>query len=124
MFVQSLRRAVEASPRANLSHVSSLLWKAYAAGQVAEAEAETLSDLIEARKAHPASPAPARRHVGSRPRTDASMERRRRWAASGAMPPQLQARFTMAEAAVMAVVAAEVRVKGSCRLHNAHIACL
>ncbi len=40
------------------------------------------------------------------------------------MPPALAARFTLAEAAVMAVVAAEVRVKGSCRLHNAHIAAL
>jgi hypothetical protein len=124
MFTDQLRRAVEASPRANLSHVSSLLWKAYAAGQVSEAEAEALSNLIEARKAHPASPAPARRHGGSRPRSDASLERRRRWAASGAMPPQLQARFTQAESAVMAVVAAEARSKGACTLTVGHVAAL
>ncbi len=124
MFTDQLRRAVEASPRIELTKVSALLWKAYAAGQIGEDDAQALSDTIEARKALPASPAPARRHVGSRPRTDASMERRRRWASSGAMPPQLQARFTLAEAAVMSVVAAEVRVKGSCRLHNAHIAAL
>jgi hypothetical protein len=122
MFVHSLRQAVQASPRSALPEVSSLLWRAYAAGQVGEEDAQALSDTIEARKALPVAPAPARRHVGSRPRTDASMERRRRWAASGSMPPQLQARFTQAEAAVMAVVAAEARVKGSCRLHNAHIA--
>jgi hypothetical protein len=115
---------VQASPRSALPEVSSLLWKAYAAGQIGEEDAQALSNDIEARKTRPASPAPARRHAGSRPRSDASMERRRRWAASGSMPPQLQARFTQAEAAAMAVVAAEVRVKGSCRLHNAHVAAL
>jgi hypothetical protein len=124
MFTDQLRRAVEASPRVELPRVAALLWKAYAAGQIGEDDAQALSDLIEARKALPAAPAPARRHVGSRPRTDASMERRRRWASSGAMPPQLQARFTLAESAVLAVVAAEVRVRGACRLHNAHIAAL
>ena len=36
MFVEQLRRAVEASPRAELAKVSALLWKAYAAGQVTE----------------------------------------------------------------------------------------
>jgi hypothetical protein len=44
------------------------------------------------------------------------MERRRRWASSGALPPQLQCRFTLAEAAVLAVVAAEVGKKGACTL--------
>ncbi len=124
MFTDQLRRAVETSPRVELPKVAALLWKAYGSGQVAEDDAQALSDLIEARKALPASPAPARRAVGSRPRSDASMERRRRWASSGAMPPQLQARFTLAEAAVMAVVAAEVRVKGACTLTIGHIAAL
>ncbi len=45
--------------------------------------------------------------MGSRPRTGASMERRRRWAASGRLPPGLAARFTLAEQAVLGVVAAE-----------------
>jgi hypothetical protein len=40
------------------------------------------------------------------------------------MPPQLQARFTLAESAVLAVVAAEVRTKGSCSLTIGHIAAL
>src|SRR5215212_6941512 len=55
MFVEQLRRAVEASPRAELPAVSALLWKAYAAGQVSEAEASALSEAIEARKARPAA---------------------------------------------------------------------
>ncbi len=51
MFVDELRRAAEGSPRADLHKVAGLLWKAYAAGTVTEAQASELSDLIEARKA-------------------------------------------------------------------------
>src|SRR5215212_3350702 len=99
MLVEQLRRAIGASPRCELTNVSSLLWKAYAAGTVSEAEAADLSNLIEARKAIPASGRPVQRRLGSRPRTPASMERRRRWAASGWLPPAIAARFTLAEVA-------------------------
>src|SRR3954468_23383531 len=125
MFVEQLRRAVEASSRAELPAVSGLLWRAYAAGQVSEAEASELSDLIESRRALPAAakPAkPAQRRLGSRPRSPASMERRRRWAASGCLPPALAARFTLAEQAALAVMAAEHRRRGDCRLTNQEIA--
>src|SRR3954463_8115604 len=103
MFVEQLRRAVEASPRAELAKVSSLLWKAYAAGQVSEAEASELSDLIESRRALPAAQKPVQRRVIGGPgglAHPASRERRRRWAASGAFPPALGSRFTTAETAV------------------------
>ncbi len=118
MFAEQLRQAVEAAPRQGLTHVSQLLWKAFAAGQVSEAEASELSDLIEARKAIPAPQKPAQRRVGSRPRSGASMERRRRWAASGCLPPKLAARFTLA------VVAAEHVSHGRCTLVLDHIAAL
>jgi hypothetical protein len=124
MFVEQLQRAVEASPRAKLHTVSGLLWRAYAAGQVSEVEAQALSDLIEARRALPAAPKPAQRRFGSRPRSGASMERRRRWAACGALPPALAARFTVAEVAVLAVVAAEHGKGGACTLTIGHIAAL
>jgi CRP-like cAMP-binding protein len=124
MFADQLRRAIEVSPRANYPQLSTALWKALANGLVTEDEASALSGALEARKAVPAPGKPVRRHVGSRPRSPASIERRRRWASSGAMPPQLQARFTLAESAVLAVVAAEVRVKGSCSLTVGHIAAL
>src|SRR4051794_16818662 len=122
MFVEQLRRAVETSPRVELAKVTSLLWRAYAAGQVSEAEASELSDLIESRRGLPAPQKPMQRRLGSRPRSPASMERRRRWAASGALPPALAARFTLAETAVLAVVAAEHRKRGDCRLTNKEIA--
>src|SRR3954447_21455965 len=108
MFVDELQRAVEASPRVELARVAQLLWKAYAAGHVTEAEASALSEAIEARRALPAAQKPVRRRSGSRPRSGASMERRRRWASCGALPPALAARFTLAEQAVLGVIAAEV----------------
>ena len=67
MFAEQLRRAVEASPRVELVKVSALLWKAYAAGTVSEAEASALSEAIEARRAIPPAQKPVRRLFGSRP---------------------------------------------------------
>src|SRR4051812_47867897 len=69
MFVEQLRRAVEASPRAELPAVAALLWKAFAAGHVTEAEASALSEAIEFKKALPATQKPAQRRLGSRPRS-------------------------------------------------------
>lgn len=123
MFAEEIRRAAEAAPRVKLPEVAALLWRAFGAGQVTEAEAESLSNLIEARKV--AAPVPvgaSRRAVGSRPRTSASLERRRRWAASGRLPPGIATRFTLAETAVLAVVACEVVRRGDCCLCLDHIA--
>ena len=130
---------MEAAPRAALPAVTAALWRAYGDGKVTEVEADALSGLIEARR-HNLSSTPVlrspdpggsnarpegipldrvgspRRAVGSRPRTDASMERRRRWAASGRLPPGLAARFTLAEQAVLALVAAETVRRKDCRL--------
>src|SRR5215212_8967929 len=122
MFAEQLRRAVEASPRAELHTVSSQLWKAFAAGQVTEDQASELSALIETRRALPAPQKPMQRRLGSRPRSPASMERRRRWAASGGLPPAVASRFTLAEQAVLAVIAAEHRKRGDCRLTHKEIA--
>src|SRR3954447_6532377 len=124
MFADEIRRAAEAAPRVKLPEVAALLWRAFGAGQVTEAEAEALSTLIETRKVAPAALAPSRKPVGSRPRTDTSMERRRRWAAAGRLPPQIASRFTLAEAAVLAVVTVEAVKRGDCRLAYEHIAAL
>lgn len=146
MFADEFRRAIEAASRITLPQVTALLWRAYGEGKVTEAEAETLSGLIEARTDTPAArrlpagsqlgseppilPAPQdgagapRRSVGSRPRTEASMERRRRWAASGRLPPGLAARFTLAEQAVLALVATETVRRKDCRLAVGHLAAI
>src|SRR4051812_31682907 len=124
MFAQQVRAAVTAAPRSELGRLSETLWKAWGQGLVSDEEAQALSDLIEARRALPAAPKPVQRRLGSRPRSPASLERRRRWAASGALPPALAARFTLAETAVLAVIAAEVLRHSHCTLVIGHIAAL
>ena len=133
MFADELRRAIETAPRITLPAVAALMWKAYGAGQVSEAEAEALSGLIEARQLSEIERSAGRSEnragvpqarVGSRPRTDASMGRRRRWAASGRLPPGLASRFTLAEQAVLSLVAAETGRRGDCRLAVGHLAAI
>ncbi|MCJ2065464.1 helix-turn-helix domain-containing protein [Methylobacterium sp. J-088] len=149
MFADEIRRAIDAATRLTLPAVTAALWRAYGDGKITEAEAESLSGLIEARQtksdmvSYLRSPdpggsnarpegisassenqrmtqdragSPRRAGVGSRPRTDASMERRRRWAASGRLPPAIAARFTLAEQAVLALVAAETARRKDSRL--------
>jgi hypothetical protein len=151
LSADEIRRAIEAADRITLPSVTALLWRAYGDGQITEAEAEALSVLIEARtltcvgsdrsKAERAlNPTrtdglrvdaasrdlvgDTRRAAGSRPRTDASMERRRRWAASGRLPPAIAARFTLAEQAVLALVAAETVRRKDCRLAVGQLAAI
>jgi DNA-binding transcriptional ArsR family regulator len=121
-FCEEIRRAVMASPRMKLPEIRSAMYRAFSSGQITEAEAETLDALINTKAAIPATEKPAQRRVGSRPRSSASMERRRSWAAAGRLP--LAARFTLAEQAVLAVVAVEVSKRGSCNLTVAHLAAL
>lgn len=123
MFCAQLQAAIDAAPRHQLAHVSGLLWKAYAAGTVTEAEAERLSSVIEVRKAAPRpAEAPGRAQTGSRPRTPASGARRREWAGDGLVPRLVRHHFTQGEIAVLTVVAREVQRRGDCRLAIDHIA--
>lgn len=127
MFAEQLRAAIMAAPVARLTELSSALWKAFAASAVTEAEAGELSGLIEARKAieaaqkptggveRLASPFPARK-LQRPPERNVAIERRRRLAASGPLPPALAARFTTGEIAVLRIVGDECRDKGRCVL--------
>ncbi len=54
MLVDEIRAAVMAAPRVKLPEVAAVLWRAYGAGHVSEAEAEELSTLIETRMVVPA----------------------------------------------------------------------
>ena len=124
MFADDIRRALSGTPRERLAELSAAVWKGFACGAVSEEDAQQLAEEIAARKIIPPKPAEPRRRVGSRPRSPAEMERRRRWTSSGWLPPQLAARFTMAEAAVLSTIAAEVARRGLCRLTIGHIASL
>lgn len=141
-YADEIRRQAEAAPRAALPAITAALWRAYSDGKITDAEAESLSGLIEARTDALAArrlpsgdytdrhapqdrqSSPRKPSVGSRPRTGASMERRRRWAASGRLPPAIAARFTLAEQGVLALVAAEVVRRKDCRLAVGHLAAI
>src|SRR5215212_6824658 len=125
-FVQQLADAISTTPVRALDTLSRSIWQGLAAGALNDDDAQRLAELIHVRRtaAREAPAKPAQRRVGSRPRTTASMERRRSWAAAGRLPPQIASRFTLAEQAVLAVVAAEVVKGGACRLAIDHIAAL
>lgn len=114
-FADEVRRAIEAAPRQALPQVATVMWQAVLNGQINEAEAESLSALIEGKRALPAVPKAGPRRVGSRPHSPASVERRRSWASSGRLPPGIAARVTPGEAAVLVVVAVEVKRAGDFR---------
>jgi hypothetical protein len=122
-FAGEIRRAVMASPRMKLPEIREALWRSWGQGLVGDDDAQALADMIETRMALPV-PKPAPRRAGSRPRSPASMERRRTWAASGRLPPQIASRFTQGEVAALAVVAAHVEKHGDCRLAIDHIGAL
>jgi hypothetical protein len=106
---------------------------AFNAGRITEAEYavgwEAIDRLARPRAMHPApvrelttppghAPTAEPRPIGRRGANvrKPDLERRRRIAASGAMPPAIAARFTTGEQAALAVVAGEVRRTGRCEL--------
>lgn len=150
---EEMRRAVKAAASDRLGDVAMAIWKAYGAGGLTDEQAEHLDSLLATRRAAaraapirtqalavaaarlaPAALPPPRGEetppvaryprTGSRPRSAESLARRRRWAASGRIPPALAARFTLAEQAVLALVAAETTQRGDCRLAVGHLAAI
>jgi hypothetical protein len=117
---------------AAVDEVARLTWRAHVEGHLADAEAAAISEAVEARRSEikgmrPAplpSPSTGRRKPPRSPDRRASIERRRRTAASGAMPPAIASQFTTGEAAVLAVVAREVQRSGRCEFYLDKIAAL
>jgi hypothetical protein len=133
---QFTEAAATARNSAGLDHIASLLWKAHGEGAIADAEAEAVAEALQARRAAFARPAAgvavaqaataaARRRPAPRsPDRQASLERRRRCAMSGAVPAKLAAAFTLGELAVLSVIAGQVRKHGACTLPVDAIAAL
>ena len=100
-----------------LDALARLLWRAWGAGSITDADAERLEGLLRARRdalgvrvAKTARRALDPLSAPLRPRSPdraASIARRRRLAASGALPPEIAAHFTTGEVAVLAVVGRE-----------------
>lgn len=128
MFVHQIEAAIAAASSTGLVELSRAIWQGVTAGALSEDDAGRLAEAIHARqtvakatglavtsKARPVSLFPPRRPQRA-PERSVAIERRRRLAASGPLPPALAARFTTSEAAVLRIVGDECRDKGRCVL--------
>lgn len=100
------------------------LWLAWGRGEISDADAQSAAEA-----AHPARTSPQattfktaqaafpKRRPQRSPDRQRSLERRRRLAMSGPMPPTLACQFTTGELAALRIVADETRQHGGCRLH-------
>lgn len=112
----TLRTAIAATAPANRQALVPTIWRGVLEGGISEADGEALAGLCRPAP-RPSRPAAPRRRPSRRsPNKTASIERRRRCAASGALPPAIAASFTTGETAVLAIVAAEARARGACSL--------
>jgi hypothetical protein len=108
------------------------LWQAWGRGEISDDEAQAAAEA--AHKPRPSKVVPlgvrliagtfrnARvsfpvRRVQRSPDRQRSIERRRRLAMSGPMPPQLACQFTVGELAALRIVANAATGSGGCRLH-------
>src|SRR5271165_1369109 len=119
--------AAAAKTTVAVDQIARLTWRAHAEGQLQDAEAEAVSEALQARRATFAArrtatpsrpvlglPGPARSPRS--PDRQASIERRRRQAMSGVVPAKIAASFTMAELAVLTVIARQCQRTGVCVL--------
>jgi len=128
LFADQLARAIEAAPANHLDQLARSIWQAHGAGVLDDASAQAAAEALQARQraARPVpvsgafqtacSAFPARRPQRS-PDRQASIERRRRLAASGPLPPTLASAFTTGELAALRIVGDDVRTHGVCALH-------
>lgn len=122
MDVTTLRARIAAAP--TTADVDAVMRDVYAVlgTKITEDDAAGLERQAQDRRGRPgwqpdtAKPLAPPRRLGSTPRTPASMERRREWAAGGWLPPEIAKRYTLAGQAVLAVIAAEIAAKGLCDL--------
>jgi hypothetical protein len=125
-FAEATTAAIDAAHTlARVDELTSSLWQSYAAGAIADADAELVAARIEKarRRIRPAdtvavrAPAvprlrssfPPRRRRCVSPDRLASRDRRRRLAYSGPLPPAIECRFTVGQLAVLGVTRRSVQ---------------
>ncbi|MCJ2062302.1 hypothetical protein MKK63_06250 [Methylobacterium sp. J-088] len=129
MFHATMRSAIEgAGTLAQLDDLSRTIWQALAAETVTDSEAQGLAEALHTRRSalrETVAPVgiplgrvtlfPPRR-LQRAPERSVAIERRRRLACSGPMPPALASRFTTGQLAVLRVVGDEMARNGACGL--------
>jgi hypothetical protein len=135
---QFLAAAAGARNSTALDEIARLTWRAHGEGHLADADAEAVSDALQSRRKafaarrapqalsqpRPALGLPRRAKRARSPDRQASVERRRRQAMSGAVPAKIAAAFTLGELAVLSVIARQCQRGGTCSLPIDAIAAL
>lgn len=132
MLVEELAEAIGRAHGAALDAVTRALWAAVAAGQIGDEDAARLSAAVEARRLvgravggpKPVGAITLRPMPKPCPDRAAALERSRRWAAAGRMPPAIACRFTPGEQAALAVIVFEVMKRQACALAIGAIAAM
>lgn len=118
MFADQIADAVRQASYPQLNDLNQRVWAAWGAGALTDEEAQGLAEALQARRLGVGSPKPRNSPAGNvvpyRGIRRNSIERRRRLAASGPMPPALACQFTIGELAVLRIVADECRQHGTC----------
>lgn len=143
MFLNALAGAIDAAHPKQFDFLSRQLWQAHAAGHIHDEDAQRLAERLQGRRGESgvaqgmlfwlaSSQTPARVQNAPRaflresesksPDRRRSIERRRRLAASGPMPPALACQYTVGELAVLRIVGDEFHSKGTCDRSLAEIA--
>lgn len=127
-FAEQVAEAINCTNGRALDDAVRAMWAGHGAGLIEDDEAQALAALAHARQSAGRAPRAPSQALGmhlsifpvrrpQRPRNRAAaLARRRRVAASGALPPALAALFTMGELAALAIIADEVRRRGRCEL--------
>jgi hypothetical protein len=135
MHVEDMAEAIGRAQGTALDAVTRALWAAVATGQIDEAQALRLSEAIDARRMLSRGVQAAaggllsvghisRRKLQRPPDRTEALERCRRWAAAGRMPPAIACKFTHGEQAALAVIALEVTKRKACDMAISAIAAL
>lgn len=116
MLFHNLMAAIPAARTgACLDDLSRAIWTGL--DRLTDGQAQALAEAIDARrKTLRGGQGVVRRKAQRPPVRGVAVERRRRLAASGVMPPVLASRFTTGELAALKIVADEIRAKGFCGL--------
>jgi hypothetical protein len=135
MFINALADAIDAAQPKQFDYLSRQLWQAHAAGHIPDQDAQSLAERLHSRrgdsdaaqgalfrlasgvtpsKGQNAPRAFLRAPESKSPDRRRSIERRRRLAASGPMPPTLACQYTVGELAVLRIVGDEFHSKGTC----------
>lgn len=124
MLFEDMAEMIGRAHGAALDAVTRALWAAVATGQISDEDAGRLSTAIEARRAlgkvvgslKTFQPPTLASKPQRPPERSVAIERRRRLATSGVMPPALCARFTTGELAVLRIVVDEFTARQVCAI--------